>query len=182
MTCIVAIAEGRKVYMGGDSVCSTGYIQHKLADPKVFLKSGMVMGGCGVLRQQDIIKNHCQITRRKKGQGVDRYISTVVMPALRKAFKAQGCMEILNSKETHGDACLLIGCGGKIFTAHSGISFIRTNKSYAAIGSGQEVALGSLWQTEDNLDHNIGSRLECALLAASEFSCGVGPPFHFAQA
>jgi len=72
------------------------------------------------------------------------------------------------------EASFLIGYSGELFWIQEDFQVAEITYDYMAIGSGCELALGSLFSTEGSIEF----RLTTALRASMEFKAGIRPPFH----
>lgn len=166
MTCIAAIADGIHVWMGGDSAVSCGDDVTQCREPKVRRWGSVLVGVAGSGKA-------CQVAlsaRWPRYDGTDPFdwIVAVLLPAMRD-----------EGREAHGhgslkDLMLLIGVDGKLFRFRDETVWSDCSHDYAAIGVGEDVALGSLAETRA-LAPRV--RIRRALKAASEHVSGVLPPW-----
>jgi ATP-dependent protease HslVU (ClpYQ) peptidase subunit len=176
MTCIVGLIAEDGIYMGADSCVSNSYIQRTLKSPKIFKKGDMLIGCSGYLRMMQLVQYSLEIPKHRDAeQSLYEYMITTFIDALRKCFKTAGYSEINNNQE-FTDSVLLIGYKGSLFKIETNYQIMEYTDSFAAIGSGSEVALGALMATENEQPQQ---RIEKALLAAEKFSRGVKGPFNF---
>ena len=98
------------------------------------------------------------------------------MDQLRITLKEAGDATKNNEYESSNGA-FLVGYQSRLFCIHSDYSLVEVAQDFHCIGSGEEVALGSLY-TSKRLVSNPVERIELALEAAATFCNGVGAPFH----
>lgn len=175
-TCIVAVKDGNRIYMGSDRGVSfnTGR-QHPIGRPKVFQNSEFLIGGTGAVRPIQVVEYGFVPPELTEGLDVYRYIVNNFSIALRIAMKTAGCLHQYHGMEWL-DASFLIGFRKRIFYFTGDTGMIEHKEGYGAAGSGVEYALGSLRSTA-NLGLNPFERIALALEAAAFFNYGVIPPF-----
>lgn len=172
MTCIVAVKHGNKIFMGGDSAGSNGHLTVVRKDEKVFIKDEMIFGYTSSFRMGQLLRYKLKLPEHPKTLSCLEYLSTVFVDEVRKVFKEGGYLSKTNENESGG--CFLIGYKGQIFEIESDFQVGICNEDYASVGSGDMVALGSLYSTSKK-DPQV--RIAMALEAASNFVTTVRPPF-----
>ena len=171
VTAIVAISDGKRVYLAGDSALSTGDHVFHSADPKVFERDGIVIGFCGSLRFGELVA----LTKLPhRGKDVDLWVRNDVCDALRLAALHKG-----HDISDGDDSEAILGIGGQIYIITSGPVAYRVRGSHAAIGSGSPWAEGSLYST-DGAGMSVKERLVTALEAAEMYCAAVRGPWSFA--
>lgn len=178
MTCIVGIETSTGVLLGADSVNSSGWTTQVKADSKIWRKSDVGYGLSGSPRMGQLIRYRFEAPEWNATTNLSRFMATDFVDALRDVLKAGGHAEKENEKE-RTDSSFLVAIRGEVFHVQGDYQTTRYAQGFAAIGSGQLLALGALHATQD-LD-NPKARVRLALEAASEFSGNVGPPFHFLE-
>lgn len=175
MTAIVAISHNGRVFMGADSLVSDdNYAACQLRDPKVFTRSdGIVAGFCGSLRFGQII---ALTAFPRRGPNLDLWVRQDVCKALRQAAKDQDFKLGSNISEGDDDSEGIIGVDGEIYVLDVGAVAWRSADAYAAVGSGKDVALGSLYTSKGSPRR----RLTVALEAAAAYTSNVRAPWTFA--
>lgn len=177
MTCIAGLVKKNIIYIGADSQTSKGSLCLHTADHKVFRKGEFLIGVSGSTRVSHVIKNKFELPEHASKVSITKYMSVCFADSLRECFNASG---VLLRKENRESASLdmLIGYRGKLFNVCSDFTALEVNKKfdYYAVGSGDQLALGSLYTTNKlNLDPK--ERIKLALLAAAEFDAWVREPF-----
>jgi ATP-dependent protease HslVU (ClpYQ) peptidase subunit len=183
VTCIVAIAQGGRVIMGGDSALTDDDMQQSsMAETKVFLKGEFLIGGSGSARGGQLMRFKFAPPKRPRGMDPDEYMATLWIDELRKIFKAGGhtFFETEGGEEsssTNG----LIGYRGSIWVMYGAdFQIERLRDPYAVIGSGGVLALGALFATKDIVDLKPERRVKVALEAACKYNASCRPPFTIA--
>ena len=175
MTCIVGMEHNGRVVFGADSQVTNGGIGYTSGPSKVFVINGIVMGYTGPCKVGNILRHRLQPTKPPK-RNLDNYISTTLVDLIRSAFNTHGFLEKNNGWEsTLGN--IMIGLHGSIYVMEENFQVLRFQSKYHAIGSGQEIALGSLFSTSHIKTPK--KRIEMALKAAANYCTTVGGPFKF---
>jgi len=110
------------------------------------------------------------------GMDDHEYMVTLFVDSVRECFKAAGIARKADDIESCGS--FLVGYRGKLYHVESDYQVGESVDAYSAVGCGTDLALGSMYTTEWD-DRTAESRITIALDAASNFSAGVGGPYHF---
>lgn len=159
MTCIAGIAHEGIVYIGGERSAADEVSITTLAVPKVYVKGDWIYGfagSYGIGQLMDTIK--------LPPAGENPYITlrTTVVERLKVAITNYSREEMKDY-----DTSWLVGSGGRLFELHhSDYSVIEVHTT--AIGSGANLALGSLYTTHDWKSQE--KRLKTAIGAAITYS------------
>ena len=173
MTCIVGIAENGVVYLGGDSASSTPDGESFLPTrPKVFLLGEIVIGVSGSGRVNNLIRHKLSVPPITAEP--EHYLAVDFVDALKAMLKEDGRKD----DELMDDSFLLIGLRGRLFVVDSTFQVSEHRAGYDAIGSGAQVALGSLY---NGVSESPLTRLQIALYAAQQHNAFVRAPFVFVQ-
>lgn len=170
MTCIVAVVDNDKVWMGGDSAGVSGMDLMVRKDPKVFRVGEFLMGFTTSFRMGQILMhgfNPPTITG-----DLFKYMVNEFVPALRHAFKEGGFLELNANREKGGT--FLVGIRGRLFMIESDFQVGETYDGYAAVGCGDQIAHGALFASKEL---PAKKRVKLALKAAERYSSGVRGPF-----
>lgn len=176
MTCIVGIAEGGKVYIGGDSAAAGGYALTVRADRKVFRNGDFVMGFTTSFRMGQLLHHSFCPPKRHPDTDVDKFMVTDFVNAVRQCLKDGGYAERHNEAERGG--VFLVGYQGRLFRIDSDYQVGEAADSFDAVGGGGQIAQGALFANPAGAPRE---RLRIALEAAEHFSAGVRGPFHFEE-
>jgi ATP-dependent protease HslVU (ClpYQ) peptidase subunit len=175
MTCIVGLVHEGKIWMGGDSAATAPWSlrTNAIADSKVFANGPFLFGVCGSPRAMQLLKHSFRAPDHDPRTEAEKYLATSFVNAVRDCFKDGGFAE--KNKEAEGFyGEILVGYKGELFVLGGDYEINRSANPYAAIGSGMDVALGSMYSTEDM---HPKARITIALEAAEEFNAGVRAPF-----
>jgi hypothetical protein len=171
MTCVVGLADGRTVYIGGDSAATTeNGRKTPRADPKVFFLGKHLLVGCsGSIRMAQLVQFELKPPAHKKSDTDYGYIFCRVVSSIRKCLEKGGFKE-----ECAGN--LVAGYRGRLYEIECDFNVARLADPYCAIGTGGPIALGAMYATAD-LGWSPGARITTALEAAERYNTGVAAPF-----
>ena len=131
------------------------------------------MGFAGSLRVGQLIKYKLKIPPFNEKDPTE-YMITSFIDAMRKCLKSAGAARE-EKKEEEQENQFLVGFKGRLYEIDGAYGVCEVIDSFAAIGSGTEYALGSLYTTAAKPPKD---RIMAALEAAAHFSGGIRPPFH----
>jgi ATP-dependent protease HslVU (ClpYQ) peptidase subunit len=183
MTCIVGVAQGGVVYMGGDSAIVRGDAYTSTRE-KVFRAAGgrLLAGASGGVRCVQVAKlaiasSFSAATEIVPGNEMEFVIKNFV-GVLREALERGGCLGKKDGEEYAArETSWLVGINGRLLFIDSYFSVGERDTGVDAIGSGLKYALGSLWESR-GLKLRPDSRILRALEAAAHFDEHVRPPFY----
>lgn len=183
MTCIVALINENKVFLGGDAAASddkSGLIFQR-TDPKVFKVGQFGIGFVDSFRMGQILQYSWTPPIYKPTSGyrnLDKFLRTRFVESVKESFKENGYGN-QNPGTEDGDEggifIITVQGAGRIFTMDSDFHIGEADVQYMAEGAGQELALGSLYSTAQIKTPR--KRVRMALEAATKFNMSVRPPF-----
>jgi len=183
MTCIVALINDNKVFLGGDAAASddkSGLIFQR-TDPKVFKVGQFGIGFVDSFRMGQILQYSWTPPVYKPTAGyrnLDKFLRTRFVESVKESFKENGYGN-QNPGTEDGDEggifIITVQGAGRIFTMDSDFHIGEADVQYMAEGAGQELALGSLFSTAQIKTPR--KRVRMALEAATKFNMSVRPPF-----
>lgn len=170
MTCIVGIEHGKRVLMGGDVQGSGANYKVLHTQPKVFRKNALLFGYTTSYRFGQIIEHGLKNPIAPDSDDeIYRWLVTVLVPDIRKCLKDEGYEQ--------GGNCL-IAVRGQLWELQADFSVLRSAKGYAAVGSGYEYALGSVFTSINfaAVEHrdDVERAIKRAIAVAGTFSPTVG--------
>jgi ATP-dependent protease HslVU (ClpYQ) peptidase subunit len=180
MTCIAAIAlPSGETWVGGDSAGTNTSSQQTIhVDPKVFFvrnESGdEFLFGCSTSFRMMQLLQYVFKPPRYDGGDLHRYMVAEFVEAVRSVLKSGGFARKEAEREQGGK--FLVGFRGHLFLIDSDYQVAEANCGYNAIGSGGDLAIGSLYTTEKQ-DISPEKRLTIALQAAAYHNSDVREPF-----
>jgi hypothetical protein len=172
-TAIVGMVDNGVVYLGGDSLSSEVHSGSVNVTKKVFRNGEFIIGVRGSRRMNQLLHFNFKPPVQKEGQSFEEFIVNDFMDAVRKCFKDGGFAgKNANGQEEGGE--FLVGYRGRLFRVMPDYQFMENVDGYDAIGSGAEVAKGSLYST---VGLPPAARIQTALEAAEKFNISVRRPF-----
>lgn len=176
MTCIVGIEHDGGVIIGGDSAGVAGWSTTCRADTKVFKVGPYIMGFTSSFRMGQLLRYKLNVAAPGEDElkDLDRFVATTFIDAVRQTFKDGGYARVEYTQEEGGS--FLLGVAGRLYEIASDYQFGRSVSGFAAVGCGDDIALGSL-HTTAKYDFAPKVRVELALQAAADLSGGVMGPF-----
>ncbi len=173
MTAIVGLVHEGTVIIGGDSAGVSGYSLTVRADQKVFSTGPYVMGFTSSFRMGQLLRWAFEPPVPDTEQ-LEKFMATTFVDAVRETLKAGGWLRKDSDQEEGG--VFLVGVAGRLFTVLQDFQVGEAADGYAAVGCGDELAVGALYATA-KLSLSPTARLTTALSAAERFSAGVRGPF-----
>ena len=157
MTCIVALVEDNTIYMGGDRSASDDISIVSMKTPKVYIRDEWIYGYAGTI-------------------GIGQLINYIDLPSpegdIEKLIRLDICESLKAMIDSHArdteneDTGFLIGAKGRLFEFNvSDWGVLEIDQT--SIGSGSQIALGSLYTSIDN---NPIDRIGMAVGAAITYS------------
>jgi ATP-dependent protease HslVU (ClpYQ) peptidase subunit len=180
MTCIVGIAHQGRVLIGGDSAATNGSRQQTLrVDPKVFCVGEVIFGCTSSFRMMHLLHYSLEVPALPgldQAEALEKYLVTDFIDAVRTCFSTGGYAKKKEEREKGGT--FLVGIRGRLFCVDDDYQVEETIVGYNAVGSGGDLALGSL-STTQSMEMSPRKRLEIALQAAAYHNSDTRPPFLF---
>lgn len=176
MTCIVAIKDGAGgVLMGADSAAASGWTLRPRVDPKIYRNGPFLFGFTTSFRMGQLLGYAFECPDRRLDRPVEQFMATSFIDAVRTCLKVGGFAR--KDNETEQGGVFLVAYEGRIFRVDSDYHVGESTMDFDACGCGEDIALGSLFSTQDFMD--VQQRVELALESAERFSNGVRGPFLF---
>lgn len=170
MTCIVGLQHDGKVTIGGDSAGVAGYDITVRADSKVFTVGPYLMGFTTSFRMGQLLRY--TLKPPKPTGNLERFMVLEFVPSVLECLEHGGWLSTENGRVEGG--LFLVAVAGELFAIDGDMQVGRHVDGYAAIGCGDNIALGSLHSTTGKPPR---ARVKAALTAAAHHSAGVTPPF-----
>ena len=183
MTAVVALIHENKVLLGGDSAASdekSGLIFQRV-DQKVFKVGQFGIAFVDSFRMGQILQYSWTPPIYKPTTGfknLDKFMRTKFIESIKESFKEHGYGNQAPGTEDgdEGGVFLIAVQGaGRIFVMDTDFHIGEADVQYMAEGSGQMLALGSLFSTSSVKAPR--KRVRVALEAAAKFNMNVRPPF-----
>ncbi len=184
MTAVVALIHENKVLLGGDSAASdekSGLIFQRM-DPKVFKVGQFGVAFVDSFRMGQILQYIWIPPLYKPTAGfknLDKFMRTKFVESVKEVFKENGYGNQNPGTTDDGDEggifLIAVQGAGRIFVMDTDFHIGEADVQYMAEGSGQTLALGSLFST--SAIKTPRKRVRIALEAAAKFNMNVRPPF-----
>ena len=183
MTCIIGIADGKNVWMGGDSCSISGLDYHLTKLSKVFICENFLIGYTTSFRMGQILQYH--VDWKALTEQYDKYHDNIlsfmivhVVEELREKFKTKGFTRINDNTETSGQ--FLIGFQGELFRFDNDFQVntyhpLVENFVCITLGCGADYALGALFALKHK-KKNVRKNIQLAMATAEACSAGVKLP------
>ncbi len=171
MSTVVGIVDGKKVWIGADSLASTEEGDARpMKTKKIFRNGPYLIGFIGSVRGGQVLYPEYFTPPKKIMELPDAIIAQL---------QEKGCLLTNEQSQSLHSCNYLIGFKGKLYEVL--VDFQMTEvASYTSIGAGSYYAFGSLHTTEQMKDDfTPGMRIELALAAAEEFSTATRGPFYY---
>ncbi len=168
MTCIAVVRDSatNKIYMAGDRVVSDDNTINVCSSPKVWKKEGYLFGYAGSM-DGDRIKHLFVPPTPEPRVNIDKFMYSKFLKALRK-FYEEWWVDISPSS----DFGLIICVKGKIYEHNAAdMSLTQYDQDYLAMGSGGDLALGSLYSTKSYKDGRKRANLAVQAAINHSTSC-----------
>lgn len=180
MTCIVGLInkETNEIYMGGDSAAVGGSNISIRKDPKVFIKDNkFIIGFTSSFRMGQLLMTDDRFIIREQNTNEDdfHYMINAFIPAVQEVFNVGGFLKVKESVKEGG--FFIVGYHKHLYKIECDFQVEENYDGYMATGCGEDLALGSLFTTE-NFTLTTEERITKALEAAAKFSAGVAAPFN----
>jgi hypothetical protein len=176
LTVIVGLVHRKRVHLAGDSAGSDGHRLTIRRDPKVFTNGPYAFGFTTSFRMGQLL-HHAFEAPHPEGD-LDRFMATTFVNAVRACLKDGGWARKDSEQEQAGT--FLVGVHGRLFVLDSDYQVGEPADGYAAVGCGEELALGALHATAE-LALKPRERLSVPLRAATLHSAGVAAPYIYAK-
>ncbi|MFI1530793.1 hypothetical protein [Streptomyces griseus] len=178
MTVIVGLVHNNRVHLGADSAGVSGLQLTVRADGKAFRNGPYVMGFTTSFRMGQLLRYSFQPPPPPPNGDLHGFMVTTWTNDLRICLKDGGWARKESDQEQAGT--FLVGVRGRLFSIWEDYQVAEHADGYAAVGCGDELALGALHATA-RLGMAPRDRLTAALAAADHHSAGVTGPYLFAS-
>lgn len=172
MTCIAAIAEKGKVYIGADSAGVADWDMNIRADEKVFKNGECLFGFTSSFRMGQLLRYKFKIPDKPQNMTDKVFINTLFIDEIRKCLKDGGYMKITDNREKGGE--FIVGYNGNIYQIQNDFQIALPADLLAACGCGASYAKAVMYITKNLSPQN---RIRKALQTAEHFSAGVRGPY-----
>jgi len=179
MTLIVGIVDKntKDIYMAGDSAATGEVVKSVVKYSKVFIRDKFIIGFCGSARMGQLLEHDERVNFRLQGslETDMQYLVGSFIPAVQEMFRLGGFLRTNDEQQSLGGT-FLIGYHGILYKIYDDFSIEYVFDDYLACGSGEYMALGSLYSTERTGGLDIPYRIQIAFEAAEKFTNCVAKP------
>lgn len=175
MTCIAAVADGKRVWMGADSFAGdeATYVVNRA--PKIRKLGTWIVGASGAQRVVDAAL-YLLSPEPVAEANPEEYVRIVFVERLRQVLTQIGVVGRAENGSTCFDGNLIVGTAGRLFYVSSDFGVVSAPEWGIAGGSGETAALAALF-TLRNSKMRPASRVRAALEAAEATMNQVRSPF-----
>jgi ATP-dependent protease HslVU (ClpYQ) peptidase subunit len=172
MTCIVGLETKDGAIIGADAfIGGTAYADSK-AGAKVFCRNGWHIGVAGSTRFANLLEHVFEWPVAPTSDDAGAVVRVAV--DIAKLAAGDDLCFSTSSGQRSLESELMLVVAGRIYTSGSNLGMYRSRRGYAAIGSGDQYALGALHATKDMPPR---ARVLAALRAAATHTPTVAGPF-----
>ena len=173
MSCVAAVVENGKVWMGADSAASDGEDMVTLTNRKAFFNGPYLIGAVGSMRMTQLLQYKLEPPSYVDPKvPLIKFMATDFIEAVRRTFSVGGFMSQQDEHSSSG--IFLVAFRGHIFRFEGDFQVFERVDGFEAIGCGSPYALGALSvSTSDTAE----IRLVKALGSATYFSAHVRKPY-----
>lgn len=175
MTCVAAVVEDGKVWMGADSAgVRSDYEYTRRKDPKVgIIQDEYIIGFTSSFRMGQILLYDMTVPSYEEGTDVYRHMVTKFIKSVRNSLQSGGYTHVSQNKETGG--IFLVGFRGRLFKVESDFQIGESIDNYMACGCGEPYATGAMYVSKHL---RAVDRIKTALEAAEYHNAGIRAPFN----
>lgn len=185
MTVIVGIVNNDgDIYMGGDSAgTAADGSQSIFTNKKVFTPVNgpwYLIGTCGSFRLAQVLK-YSLTPPAPPGPNVDleRFMARDFIDSVRECYKEGGVLTHSDDgADTGHGAIFMVGYQGRLFKIEENFQVLSDRRSYMAVGSAENIALGVLYATDGQ---DPITRITTAMKASVAYNAWVREPFEIMQ-
>jgi 20S proteasome alpha/beta subunit len=183
LTVVVGIRGTSGVLLAGDSQLSTVWANRKMKAAKTCALSELVaVAYCGSFRLGQILTYHLsELEDPPLGMDEARWVVKQFVPHLRDVLEQHGFLHIHRNVENIGESAFLLAVRNRLFSVDDDLSAAESRLAYDALGSGEEVAMGSLHgafgderEPLRSKDERLARVAQTAIAASTEFTNFVG--------
>jgi len=176
MTCIAAVKVKDSIWVGGDSAGVSESALTIRKDSKVFRNGNFLIGFTSSFRMGQILRYKLKNPKHIESITPVEYLNTIWIDEVRNTFKTEGYSDITSNVESGG--CFIGAYKGVLFSVHSDFQIAIPALDFEAVGSGGEIAKGSLYtQKVLNKNKDGKSMVKLALQSAEKMNAYVRKPF-----
>lgn len=175
MTAVAGVVHDGAVYIGADSAGVDGWSSTVRSDLKAFARGQFAFGFTSSFRMGQLLRYSLKLPEvPARADAIEKFMVTKLIDAVRSCLTEGGWATKNNEHEEGGT--FLVGVRGRLFAVYDDYQVAESADGYAAVGSGQNLALGALYATQ-RMEVEPADRVAIALAAAEHHSAPVRQPF-----
>ena len=186
MSCVIGLVTDEGILFASDTAASDGNIIIPKQDDKLIKRFTDVEGPTGVridigfgvvgsMKMNTALQYHLAIPPISEDEPVNKYVHTKLVPAMGVAFECAR-LTVNGCTSDSSNNLALLGIGGKLYMIGDDLDIVSCGLGYDAIGSGREIALGSLFTSKHLETGNSLYRARTAVEAAASLTAFVSMP------
>lgn len=183
MTCIIAYSNGNQSFLAGDKLGSDGYTKGVNLEPKIYektfmkvsddgltkTKSVLAIGGTTSFRMLQLLDHSLVLPEMKSDVTFLKYLVTQVIPAIRELFKDS--WGAIDTKQSIAGGQFLVLHEHEIYEVQGDFSVLRSERNFAAVGSGTNHAMAAMAAFE--ISDDVYERISEIFKITSDMTTGV---------
>lgn len=182
MTTIAAIEGDGWAVIGADSQSSdTDGFAIDIPTGKIFKNNEIIVAGAGAVRGINLLE-HVWVAPQVKIDNTDKYVTSILIPSIRKCFDAADYEFKPDSSAVLNDNIFIVCVRGCIYRIDEDYAWERTSNGLYVAGSGERFALGALEAVKANEAETITrakNYIRVALKVASKYDVYTGGEIKF---
>lgn len=144
MTTLAAIEGNGWSVIAADSQSSDGDgFAINIPTGKMFKNNELIIAGAGQVRGINLLE-HGWDAPAVKLKNIDRYVTSILIPSMRKCFDAADYEYKRDGESVENDNIWLVCIQNKMYRIESDYSWERNSDNFYAAGSGERFAFGAL--------------------------------------
>lgn len=149
MTCIVAIEDGRRTWVASDTGVTVSDGSKDNASGKIWVhkETGIAFGVAGNLSLGQAVRYGLRVPKPTSRMSGMEWCVRKLVPAIRRALVEVAQFDEDGLIELH----MVVAFGGEVYEIDPSLAVTRSPRGYVAIGSGCDIAHGSLFSTKKQL-------------------------------
>lgn len=179
MTSVIAVSDGKSVWLAGDSFCGDEKKKDICKSSKVYKIGPLGIGLCGMVRQELILEKILRNLIEKQNVIVSHdWLKFELPDILCKEMKDRFGTVDKNGQATLGESAYMLAFDGVIYYLDDDFGIWDSQRSIAGIGAGKQYTLGALKSMMLYCPNmTIEQKMKNALEIAHEWSIWVEPPY-----
>jgi ATP-dependent protease HslVU (ClpYQ) peptidase subunit len=180
MTCIIGILDNNDIYMGGDSIVSSGTDLFLTNEDKVFIKDKFIFGFSHSIKIAQVLQYSFIPPKHDPNMSDVQYMASVFVDNMIDCFVNKGVIKTCEGEVGCDVFELIVGYHKNLYKiCPPNFTILTTKTKFMATGCGEAYAVGALdimFDDEYEDDFNSEEKIIRALETAEKYSL-IKPPF-----